>query len=195
MCIQTGDRCWETATPALCIDQWFLWCDYDTCIALRPVVIAVWLWHMHCLQISDSCGVTVCIAHRPVILLVWLWHKHCSQATDSCGVTVTYHNNQKSVNNAYCETSQESVVCKQRLLWHIPWSEVGDVWCPTPGLESRGCHLIPLSNFTLLFFCLVLLLFLSCDFSANGPFSRIFSQKMLKHFSLRVRLFVCMALV
>ena len=36
-------------------------------------------------------------------------------------------------------------------------------------LDSQGCHLTPFS--CLLFFCLVLLLFLSCHFSANGPFS------------------------
>ena len=45
----------------------------------------------------------------------------------------------------------------------------------------------------LFFFCLVLLLFLSDNFSANGPFS-FFPPKTLKYFSLRVRLF-CMALV
>ena len=88
-CVQTGDRCWETAIHALCIDQWFLWCDCDTCIAHRPVVIVVWLWHMHCLQTTDSCGVTVThalftdhrflwcdcdtrIVYRLPILVVWL---------------------------------------------------------------------------------------------------------------------------
>ena len=45
------------------------------------------------------------------------------------------------------------------------------------------------------FYCLVLLLFLFCHFSANGPFScLLFSSENLKYFSLRVRLF-CMALV
>ena len=44
------------------------------------------------------------------------------------------------------------------------------------------------------FFCLVLLLFLSCHFSANGSFSLTFFQKTLQYFSLRVRPF-CMALV
>ena len=61
-------------------------------------------------------------------------------------------------------------------------------------LESQGCHLIPLSYLLSCFFCLVLLLFLSCHFSANGPFSWLFFQKTLKYFSWRVRLF-CMALV
>ena len=60
-------------------------------------------------------------------------------------------------------------------------------------LESQGCHLIPLSCLLSCFLCLVLLLFLSCHFSANGPFS-FFPPKTLKYFSLRVRLF-CMALV
>ena len=39
------------------------------------------------------------------------------------------------------------------------------------------------------FFCLVLLLFTSCHFSANGPFSYFF-KKGLKHFSLRERPFL-----
>ena len=56
------------------------------------------------------------------------------------------------------------------------------------GLSSDSRFLSPI-----LFFCLVILLFLSCHFSANGPFS-FFSPKTLKYFSLRVRLF-CMALV
>ena len=38
-------------------------------------------------------------------------------------------------------------------------------------LESQGCHLIPLSYLLSCFFWLVLLLFLSCHFSVNGPFS------------------------
>ena len=37
-------------------------------------------------------------------------------------------------------------------------------------LESQGCHLVPLSYLLSYFFCLVFLLFLSCHFSANGPF-------------------------
>ena len=59
------------------------------------------------------------------------------------------------------------------------------------GLSFDSPFLSPLLFF---FFCLVLLLFLSCHFSANCPFSRLFFQKTLKYFSLRVRLF-CMALV
>ena len=37
-------------------------------------------------------------------------------------------------------------------------------------LESQGCHLVPFP-ISCLVFCLVLLFFLSCHFSANGPFS------------------------
>ena len=59
-------------------------------------------------------------------------------------------------------------------------------------LESQGCHLSPPPSLSL---CgLVLLHFLSCCFSANGPFSWLFPQKMFKHFSLRVRLFVWLLL-
>ncbi len=56
--------------------------------------------------------------------------------------------------------------------------------------------LLPESEHDLLscFYCLVLLLFLFCHFSANGPFSCFFSSENLKYFPLRVRLF-CMALV
>ena len=45
----------------------------------------------------------------------------------------------------------------------------------------------------LLFFCLALLLFVPCYFSADDLFTQLFSRK-LKHFLLRVWLF-CMALV
>ena len=45
-------------------------------------------------------------------------------------------------------------------------------------LESQGCDLIPLSYLLSCFFCPVLLLFLSCHFSANGPFSWLFSRKL-----------------
>ena len=51
---------------------------------------------------------------------------------------------------------------------------------------SFDSHFLP----PLWFFCLVLLLFLTCHFSANGPFSCLFSQKTQTFF---VRLF-CMAL-
>ena len=52
-------------------------------------------------------------------------------------------------------------------------------------LESQGCHLISFSyllSCVCVFFCLVLLLFLSCHFSANGPFSWLFFQKTLIFF-------------
>ena len=40
-----------------------------------------------------------------------------------------------------------------------------------PCLESQDCHLIPLSYLLSFFFCLVFLLFLFCQFSANSPFT------------------------
>ena len=46
----------------------------------------------------------------------------------------------------------------------------------TSWLESQGCHLIPLSYLLSCFFFLVLLLFLSCNFSANGPFCWLFPE-------------------
>ena len=51
------------------------------------------------------------------------------------------------------------------------------------GLESQGCHLIPVSYLLSCFFCLVLL-FLSCHFSAKRPFSWLFSRK-LKYFFVK----------
>ena len=53
----------------------------------------------------------------------------------------------------------------------------------TPCLESQGCHLIPLSCLLFCFLCLVLH-FLSCHFSTNGPFSCLFFllQKTQKYF-------------
>ena len=54
----------------------------------------------------------------------------------------------------------------------------------SPLSRISGLSVIPLSQF--LFFCLVLLLFLSCHFSVNGPFSGLFFffflQKALKYF-------------
>ena len=44
-------------------------------------------------------------------------------------------------------------------------------------LESQGCHLNPLSYLHSCLFWLVLL-FLSCNFSANGPFTWLFSRKL-----------------
>ena len=41
-------------------------------------------------------------------------------------------------------------------------------------LESQGSHLIPLFLSPLSFFCLLLLLFWSCHFSADDPFSWLF---------------------
>ena len=74
---------------------------------------------------------------------------------------------------------------------------------PPPGVRRKagGCTIVsPLSRISglsvmplsqLLFFCLVLLIFLSCHFSVNGPFSGLFfpesSQFLLL---LRVRLFL-----
>ena len=68
------------------------------------------------------------------------------------------------------------------------------------GLSFDSPFLSPLFFLFFLFFLpWLLLLFLSCHFSANGPFFWLFFfffllQKTLKYFSLRVRLF-CMALV
>ena len=88
---------------------------------------------------------------------------------------------------------QEQAVDSTRLelLFFPLWSLLTKVprGCPTPKggrgclmsspcLESQGCHLIPLSYLLSCFFCLVLLLFLSCHFSANGPFSWLFSWKL-----------------
>ena len=47
-----------------------------------------------------------------------------------------------------------------------------------PCLESQGCHLIPLSYLLSCFSALVLFLFLSCHFSAHGPFSYLLSMSL-----------------
>ena len=75
-----------------------------------------------------------------------------------------------------------------------PRREASDVWCHPPVWNLSAVIWFPFPISSLVFFCLVLLLFLSCHFSANGPFSWPFFQKTVKYFSLRVRLF-CMALV
>ena len=53
---------------------------------------------------------------------------------------------------------------------------------PPSGISGLSFDFSFLSSF--LFFCLVLILFLSCHISANGPFSWLFSQKIVSHFSL-----------
>ena len=70
--------------------------------------------------------------------------------------------------------------------------EAGDVWCLSLVWNLRT-HLIPLSYLLSCFFCLVFLLFLSCQFSANGPFSwfLLFFYRKLKYFSLKAFLVLC----
>ena len=59
-------------------------------------------------------------------------------------------------------------------LCHLPWREARDVWCPPPLSGISGLSFDSPFLSSLLFFCLVLLLFLSCHFSTNGPFSCLF---------------------
>ena len=63
--------------------------------------------------------------------------------------------------------------------WNVtktfPRREAGDVWCPPPVWNLRAVIWFPIPISCLLFF---LLLFLSCHFSANGPFSWLFSRKL-----------------
>ena len=136
-CVQTDDSCGVTVIRALCTDhQRFIWydCDIMHCVqaeyscdlnvayvcaqtgdcywvtvtyALWPVILVVWLWHMHSSLTGDSCGVTTThdwltdrwflwcdydtwLAHRPVILVVWLRHMIGSQTGGYCGVTLTH---------------------------------------------------------------------------------------------------------
>lgn len=57
----------------------------------------------------------------------------------------------------------------------------GGRWCLMPFCpESQGCHWFPFPITS--FFCLVPLLFLSCHFSASGPFSCLFHENSLKIF-------------
>ena len=63
----------------------------------------------------------------------------------------------------------------------------------TPGLLFDSSFLTPLLFF---FVFLVHLLLMPCPFFfANDPFSRLFSQKILKHFSFRVSCFLCVCFV
>ena len=65
--------------------------------------------------------------------------------------------------------TKEEVVPKVGLLPYVPEWKLGmsDVF-PLSGISGLPFHSIFLSP--LLFFCLVLLLFLSCRFSVKGPF-------------------------
>jgi len=57
-----------------------------------------------------------------------------------------------------------------------PRREARDVWCKPPVWNLRAVIWFTISVSSL-FFCLVLLLFLSCHFSANGPFSWLPKKK------------------
>ena len=100
-------------------DRWFLWSDCSTCIMYRPMIPVAWLWHKHCVQSGDSCGVTVTHAFFTDWLFLGcdcecdtcdscvgvviccnsysefyagcfsLWHAHSTDKGDSCGVTTT----------------------------------------------------------------------------------------------------------
>ena len=59
-----------------------------------------------------------------------------------------------------------------------PQREAGDVWCLPPVWNLRAVIWFPFPISCHVFFCLVLLLFLPCHFSANGPFSWLFSRKL-----------------
>ena len=65
----------------------------------------------------------------------------------------------------------------------FPEGQVHPVW----NLRAVIWFLFPIS-------CLVHLLFLSCHFSANGPFSWFFPPKIIQHCLLRVRFFVWLLL-
>ena len=78
------------------------------------------------------------------------------------------------------EKADVSIISQFSLYWSRSWVTPGSgreargVW-RIPILELQGCHLSP--NSILLFFCLILMLFQSCHFSANGPFFWCFNQK------------------
>ena len=86
---------------------------------------------------------------------------------------------------------------------HLPQSwprrEAGNVWCPPSVWNLRAVIWFPFpisslvfSSFLLSFFCLALLLFLSCQLKkkkkkvfANGPFSRLFSLQKTQMFFVK----------
>ena len=71
-----------------------------------------------------------------------------------------------------------------------PRREAGDVSRHPPVWNLRAVIRFPFPISSLGFFlCLVLLLFLSCNVSANGPFSFLYPPRKLKYFSF------CMAFV
>ena len=132
---------------------------------------AVWLLPLVCHQTkpSDSCSTVpssfnglVRIQHWRVFLVLQLFFNMSGwppvlHVTVSYGIGVDHSNGQV-------------------LFYPVqsPRREAGDVWCLPPVWNFRAViwFLFPISS--LVFFCLILLLFLSCHFSANGPFSWLF---------------------
>ena len=90
--------------------------------------------------------------------------------------------------------SRQTRVCHDKrcvlCLSRQPRREFGDVSCHPPVWNLRAVIRFPFPISSLGFFlCLVLLLFLSCNVSANGPFSFLYPPRKLQYFSF------CMALV
>ena len=85
--------------------------------------------------------------------------------------------------------------------WQVsPLLKTGVVWYPSPVWNLRAVIWFPIPVSSLVLLSIILLLFLSCSISANGPFSSLFFsllflslQKLHPYFSLREAL--CMALV
>jgi len=84
-------------------------------------------------------------------------------------------NNEKHI--ASCSECGMTYIAFCRFLF-LPRREARGCLMSPSCLESQGCHFIPLSYLLSCFLCLDLLLFLSCHFSANGPFSGLFSRKL-----------------
>ena len=90
--------------------------------------------------------------------------------------------------------SRQTCVCHDKrcvlCLSRQPRREFGDVSCHPPVWNLRAVIRFPFPISSLGFFlCLVLLLFLSCNVSANGPFSFLYPPRKLKYFPF------CMAFV
>ena len=147
------------------------------------------LFHVGQLMRADN--LVTCLSH--LYMLTYIWHASSSFlppcdmfiVLPTFGVFTVWLTCDMFMMWSTCDMFMVWPTCDMFMMW--PTCDMftpkgGRGWLMSPScLESQGCHLLPLSYLLSCFFfspCLVLLLFLSCHFSANGPFSWLSSRKL-----------------
>ena len=133
------------------------------------LIVKLWRWLINCVFIHSQ------LCYLLQLVLMDSGQQQCNILKKPCPCTCTYH-----------------LVCSFFLLlfFNYPKGRLGmsDVSpCRESQLSFDSLFLSPV-----LFFCLFLLLFLSCHFSANGPLSWVFSRKLSNIFCYELRFFMAL---